>query len=227
MDGLGQERRFLCMSDTYIYTNTDLIKSYRSKINKILGEVTHELKATYKITFSFNVGSGGRNMVTEIVGGNEGFDLDCNIKVKCLSKNQDASKIRKDIMNAFAEHSSKYGFSPSQDKTRVFRIQIKDREASKIIFGCDFAILRESVVNGKKKTELIHFDKKSQKYVWNDMTEGYKTLEKEEMFCKQHDLWQDVRDEYLVRKAKYGHNKESIYTYIETVDVISKQNGYK
>ena len=82
-------------------------------------------------------------MVTYDVESNVGFDLDVNIYVNDDECRFSAKEIKTKIMLALNKVVHYYGYDNVEDSTRVITIKVKDKENSKILHSCDFAIVND------------------------------------------------------------------------------------
>ena len=116
----------------------------------------------------------------------------------------------------------------AEDSTRVITIKVKDRQNSKILHSCDFAIVNDYMDDdGNERQEYIHFNKKQKSYSWQEQPQGFYLLDEKEEWIKECGYWQDVRDLYLYKK---NHNndshKHSRSIYAETIHEICQRYGY-
>lgn len=117
-----------------------------------------------------------------------------------------------------------YGYDNCENGTRVFTIKAKDTEHSRIIHSCDFAIVKNNHKNGEM---YIRFNKNTHSYTWEMQSAGFKNLSAKEEFCKDNQLWTEVRELYLEKKnLNTDKNKKSRSIYAETVHEICQENGY-
>lgn len=127
-------------------------------------------------------------------------------------------------MQAFNRHARKYHYDDCEDSTRVFTIKVKDRENSRILHSCDFAIVHKY---GRDQQEYIHFNKKSDAYYWTEQSDGFYHLPDKILFCKDHALWQEVKDTYIEKKnTNANKHKKSRSIFAETVHQVCQRNGY-
>lgn len=116
----------------------------RDELISIIKETQHLLRDEF--TFRFDcVGSYKRNMVTYDPTSNIGFDFDVNLEVNDNDENS----------------------------TQVITIKFKDRKNARIHHSCVFAIVNNSAnEEGYKCQEYIPFDKKQNRYMWEEQSDG-------------------------------------------------------
>ena len=81
--------------------------------------------------------------------------------------------------------------------------------------------------NGNECQEYIHFNKKQNKYSWQEQPQGFYLLEEKAEWVKANGYWNVMRDLYLTKK---NHNndshKHSRSIYAETIHEICQKYGY-
>lgn len=209
------------------YVNPQQLSSAKRDLTQIIHSVQNEVRQYFAFQFYF-VGSIEHNMVTYDVKSNVGFDLDVNIYVNDDECRFSAKKIKTKIMLALNKVVHRYGYDNAEDSTRVITIKAKDRKNSKILYGCDFAIVNDYVDDdGNERQEYIRFNKKQKSYSWQEQPQGFYLLDEKAEWIKDCGYWQDVRDLYL---AKKNHNndlhKHSRSIYAETIHEICQRYGY-
>lgn len=237
MVGKGQKGGIFMYNFEYV-TQKEL-QPVKRELIELIEQAKEKLRDEVAFNYSF-VGSSARNMVTQDIKSNCGFDFDVNLKVK----DGDPKYIRNRIMRAFDEVINEinnkrkwqmtntlfktdfplYGYDNCENGTRVFTIKAKDTEHSRIIHSCDFAIVKNNHKNGEM---YIRFNKNTHSYTWEMQSAGFKNLSAKEEFCKDNQLWTEVRELYLEKKnLNTDKNKKSRSIYAETVHEICQENGY-
>ena len=74
-------------------------------------------------------------MITQDVKGNIGFDFDVNIEVNDGDEKYKPQVIREMLKVAFDRVVPQYGYSPTEQSTRVLTIKFKDTAHSRIVHG--------------------------------------------------------------------------------------------
>ena len=200
-------------------------------VKKELIEIIHAVQNNLRDKFTFRydfVGSASRNMITQDVKSNIGFDFDINIEVNDDEQRYSPKQIREMLKKAFDRVASKFGYSPAEQSTRVLTIKVKDKEHSKILHSCDVAVVNNYIDDdGYECQEYIHFDKKSNKYLWEERSAGYYQLSEKETFIKKNIPRKILRDLYLQKKnTNKDPYKKSRTIYAEAVHEICQKNGY-
>lgn len=75
-----------------------------------------------------------------------------------------------------------------------------DRFRSRIVYHYDFAIIHNCIKKGKSVQQYIHFNKKTQTYLWCNQSKGYYMLPEKIEWLKKNGLWQKLRNYYLDNK---------------------------
>lgn len=188
----------------YISKNNEEVKKAYQDIISMLREVQNIVKD--KFTFRYDVvGSYKRNMITYDAKSNIGFDFDFNIKVND-DDNYSVKEIKEVIlMNAFRKVVAKYGYENPENSTRVITIKKVNKKKSTILHSCDFAIVNNYTDEDNNECqEYIHFDKKKNRYYWNEQSVGYYMLPEKIEWLKSGDdgaeCWKELRDLYILKK---------------------------
>lgn len=192
----------------------------KKELVELITLVKNELSDYFDFRYDF-VGSIPKNIVTRNKKSNIGYDFDVNLKVDC-DINLSPKKIKKIIMQCFDKYARLYGYDYCEDSTRVITIKVKDRENSRIIHSCDFAIVRE-FEDGIQ--QYIRFNKNYNSYSWEYQPKGFYQLEERQKLIKQYGLWQDVRELYLYKKnTNDDSNKKSRSIFAETINEVYMRN---
>lgn len=199
------------------------LKPAKKQLMELIHKVQDEVRDNFTFQYEF-VGSVKRNMVTWDVKSNAGFDFDVNIIVNDCDGDFDAEKTKNILMCAFNKYARKYGYDSCEDSTRVFTIKVKDRKNSRIRYSCDFAIVNDY---GNNQQEYIRYNKKRKNYTWEEQTKGFYCLPEKIKFCKDNQLWQEVREIYLDKKNyNTDSNKKSRSIFAETIHEVCHRNGF-
>ena len=205
------------------YVSKKELKPAKKQLMELIHKVQDEVRDSFTFQYKF-VGSVQRNMVTCDVKSNAGFDFDVNIMVNDDDKDFEAEEIKNILMCAFKKYARKYGYDSCEDSTRVFTIKVKDRKNSRIRHSCDFAIVNDYANN---QQEYIRYNKKRKNYTWEEQTKGFYCLPEKIEFCKDNQLWQEVREIYLDKKNyNMDSNKKSRSIFAETIHEVCHRNGF-
>jgi hypothetical protein len=139
-----------------------------------------------------------------------------------------AKELREMLKAAFDRIVPSYGYSPAEQSTRVLTIKFKDTAHSRIAHSCDIAIVNNYTDDdGYERQQYIHFDKKSNRYLWEERSEGYYLLPEKEEWIKENGLQTDLRECYLWRKnTNADPHKRSRTIYADAVHEICQRFGY-
>lgn len=204
----------------YKYVTKKEAKAKKKEIIQLINLVQKEVHNDFTFHYEF-VGSAKRNMVTYDPQSNIGYDFDIDIAVNVKKDEYTAKEIKHKLMYAFNKYAKNYHYDFCEDSTRVLTIKVKDIKNSKILYSCDFAIVR----NGTK--QYIHFNKKENVYTWESQPNEFANLSKEIKYCKENRLWQKVKTLYLQKKnTNTDIHKKSRSIFAETIHQIYQQNQH-
>ena len=208
----------------YEYVPKEIALPIKEDIIELIKLVQNEVRNDFTFRFDF-IGSAKRNMITYAPKSDIGFDFDVNIEVNDDDENFTPKEIKHILMKTFDKYVYGYRYDHCKDNTRVFTIKVKDRDNSRILHSCDFAIVNNY---GKNRQEYIRFNKKQKSYSWEEQPKGFYDLPNKIEFCKSDPcLWNEVRDLYLYKKNFNNDiDKKSRSIFAETIHEICQQNGY-
>lgn len=209
------------------YVSRKQLSPVKNDLIQIIHSVQNLIREDFTFQYHF-VGSSRRNMVTYDVKSNIGFDFDVDLYVNDDECRYSAKEIKTKIRLALNKVAHRYGYDDAEDSTRVITIMVKDKKNSRILHSCDFAIVNDYVDDeGFEGQEYIHFNKKYNKYSWEEQPQGYYLLEEKADWIKYNGLWQDVRTLYLDKKNRNNdYHKHSRSIYAETIHQICQKYGY-
>lgn len=227
MDGMGIKNKGRRTDmHNFKYVTRKQLSPVKNDLISIINSVQNQLRDEFTFQFYF-VGSVKRNMVICDVGTNIGYDFDVNIQVNDSSVSLTAKEIKTKIRLALNKVAPRFGYDNAEDSTRVLTIKVKDKQNSRILHSCDFAIVNDYIDDdGCERQQYIHFNKKQNKYSW-EQSQGYYLLEEKEEWIKDNDYWQEMRTLYLYKKNHNSdHYKHSRSIYAETIHEIYQKYGY-
>lgn len=209
------------------YVTRQQLSPVKNELIQIINIVQDQIRKDFTFQFFF-VGSTRQNMVTYNVGTNIGYDLDVDIQVNTSSDDLTAKEIKTKIRLALDRVTLGYGYDYPEDSTRVITIKFKDRKNSRIVHSCDFAIINNYIDDdGSEGQEYIYFNKKQNKYTWENQSYKYYLLDEKVNWLKDNAHWQDVRTLYLNKKnCNNDYYKHSRSIYAETIHEICQKYGY-
>lgn len=218
------------MEELKMYHFEFVSKKKRAPIKKKLIALINEVQDIVRKDFTFRydfVGSDKRNMVTCDFKSNIGFDFDVNIEINDEDNSFSAKEIKLKLMNALNKMARKYGYDFAEDSTRVITIKVKDRENSKILHSCDFAIVNNYVDDdGYNRQEYIRFNKKHKSYSWEEQPNGYYMLPEKADWIQENEYIPELRQIYLDKKNRNTLHKRSRTLYAEAVHEICQIYGF-
>lgn len=204
---------------TYEYVTKKALKPVKEQIEKIIRDLQTSLRSE-SVTFEVKlIGSGAKNLVTKVVGGNTGFDFDYNFVVQ-KDNNLDPKELRLLFVRKLGEIISDTRYSNVSNGKQSFTIKVVDKKKSQIIHGCDFATVNEYVDDQNSFRQEILVQYANNLYHWEDkpISKNYTTKVSN---LKANGLWNEVRDEYLKIKNSNGdENKKSYTMYYEAVNNV-------
>lgn len=209
------------------YVTRKQLSPVKKDLIQIICSIQNLLHDDFTFQYHF-VGSCKRNLVTYDADTNIGYDFDVNIQVNSTSEHLTAKEIKIKIKDALDKVAIQFGYDHAEDSTRVLTIKFKDKENSRILHSCDFAIVNDYIDDdGYEGQQYIHFNKKQNKYFWAEQPNGYYLLEEKADWIKSNDHWQEVRTLYLDHKNRNSDpHKHSRSIYAETIHQICQKYGY-
>lgn len=200
------------------YVSKSEYKPLKNQIIELLYDVQDEVRSYFTFRFDF-IGSTKRNMITQDIKSNIGFDFDVNIEVNDDDEDYTATDIRNKLRNAITKVSRNYGFTKCEDSTRVITIKKANRWYSTIEHSCDFAVVYGS--------QYIRYNKGGQKYSWESQSKGYINIEQRADTLKNDKnkkYWNEVREVYIDKKNRNTNpDKHSRSIYAETINEVYKR----
>lgn len=213
--------RLYNMMHNFEYVPSAEYMPVKKELEKLINAVQNELRDDY-FTFSFTyVGSTHRKLITQDVGGNQGYDFDVNIHVNDDNEEFSPEEIRRVIRKAFDKHGKTFGYDFCEDSTRVLTIKRKDVFRSRILSSCDLAIVYDCE-DGRQ--QYIHFNKNQRTYEWKYLPMSNAKLEARAQWLKENCYWNEVREVYLYKKNwNCNQDKRSRSLYAETINELYKR----
>ncbi|MBQ9791356.1 MAG: hypothetical protein IJW28_02105 [Clostridia bacterium] len=200
------------------YVSKNERKQAKLDLIELIKCVQDEVREYFTFRFDF-IGSEPLNMVTRDLNSNIGYDFDVNIEVNNKDDIYSAEEIKRIIRLAFDEYNRYFDYDYCEDSSRVLTIKVKDRENSRIIHSCDFAIVY-NLNDGRQK--YIRYIKKQERYVWEFQPKGYyKQSEKIKKLKQNNKFWEDVRTVYLKKKNNnINPTKKSRHLRAEAINEV-------
>lgn len=193
----------------YLPVKKDLIK--------IINQVQDIVRNDFTFRFDF-IGSASRNAITIDEGSNTGYDFDVNIRVNDDDENYNPQEIKSILINAFNRVVGNYGYDYGEDSKRVITIKVKDKDNSRILHSCDFAVVYDC---SDGRQQFIYFNKSQKTYEWQYQPKGFYKLEEKMQKIKNNYFWNELKDLYLLKKNKNEDTKKkSRSIWAESVNEI-------
>jgi len=212
---------------TFEIVSKSELKPVKNDIEEIIMALQDAMRER-KVTFSFKlVGSGGKHLVTRVVNGNTGFDLDYNL---CIQNDGDysAKELRKDIKKELENILKETKYSTVSEGKQAMTFKYVDHKNSKIIHSCDLALVKDyEDENGDSIQNIIIRQQQDETYIWNKRphTKNYYVKLSN---LKANGLWQELKDEYL--KLKNNNNdkeKKSFSLFFEAISNVYNRYDWK
>ena len=207
----------------YEYVSKSEYGPAKADFEIIIRKVQKILRNEKGITFQPRlVGSGGRHLITRLIGGNKGFDLDYNL---ILQKHQDDDPgfIRGIFLNAF-QMAAKGTLYKVESSTSAITIKYIDKRENKIKYSCDLAIIE---YDDEYEDDGYYIIKKEcGKFVWKERSNSYglDTKLKEIREWNSNEWWNWIKEEYLtVKNSNKDTDKHSFSLYNEAVCNVYNQ----
>lgn len=206
--------------NNFQYVTRKQLSPIKKELIQIINSVQNEVR--HQFTFQYIwVGSTGFNMVTYNVGTNIGYDFDVDIHINDDKGKFSAKEIRTIIRKAIDRIASRFGYDYAEDSTSVITIKFKDRQHSRIIHSCDFAIVKAGNANQQK---YICFNKSQKSYLWQEQPKEFYLLTKKADWIRNNGYWNEVRKLYLDKKnLNNDSHKHSRSIYAETINEICQK----
>lgn len=207
----------------FCYVTKKVATPVKAKLLGIIHEGQKSVRDNFTFQFTF-IGSSSRNMITYDRKSNIGFDFDVNIEVNDDDENYKPKEIRTIIRNALDKVVRRYGYDYCEDSTRVLTIKMKDRENSRIVHSCDFAIVH-NCKDGRQ--QYIRYNKDNQTYTWEYQGVGFKTLPDKIDCLNENGYWGELRNYYIEKKNNNNNpQKHSRSIYAEAINEMCQKKGY-
>ena len=209
------------------YVSKNQAAPVKKELIAILNRVQNILREHFTFRYDF-IGSSARNMITQDVKSNIGFDFDINIEINDDEQRYSPKQIREMLKSAFDRVVFYYGYSPAEQSTRVLTINVKDTANSRILHSCDIAVVNNFIdENGNECQEYIRRNKQTGCYTWELQPNGYYMLQEKAGWIDCNDLKSELRDLYLRKKRmNIDLHKKSRTLYAESVHEICQKFGY-
>lgn len=217
MGGLG------CRKENYMnhfkYVTAEEARPYKERVLNM----TRELQDRVRDYFTFQnyfIGSSARNMITFDERANIGFDFDINYAINDFEQEYGPDEIHQIIFKGLSNIYLRYGFNRIEESTRVITLKKIDPFNSRILHGCDIALVNDYEDDGRQCQEYIRFNKSLHNFTWEQQTAPY-YLEEKVSEIKKAKLWNEVREVYINKKNNNDNpNKKSRALYAETLNEV-------
>jgi len=199
-----------------------VIKSEYQPVRNQLEEIIHKVQDLVRAEFTFQyhlIGSGGRHLITRVIGGNQGFDFDYNL----ILNGPGGGEIwlpefaRPTLFEAFKEAIKGTPYNAIENKTPAITIKVVDRSNSRIIQSCDFAVVYYPENDNTHYYKYDRLNKVTTTYTWEER-ELSRNVDDKKDWIVENNHWPQLKDEYLkLKNTNNDPNKVSFSLYHEAV----------
>ena len=219
--GMG-ERRYKYM---YEYVKKSEYAPVRKELEGIIKRVQNEMWERYGLTFQFQlIGSGKRNLVKRLSGGNGGYDFDYNLIIQRWGDmyNSKVMIVKQGFMDAFKGAVKGTPYSSPKDSTSAITIKVIDKKQKKVFHSCDFAIIYYEDYSVNNGYYYLRNDKKRNVYEFVFRSINFGIEEKVHDILGKNDGWTCISEEYRkLKDINEGKGKHSYSLYAEAVNNVS------
>ncbi len=213
----------------YEYVTRAEYQPVRERLEKIIRQVQVVMRKKYKTTFQFRlIGSGKRHLITRIKGGNTGYDFDYNLILQAPETGYRylADVVKEQFMSAFREALKGTEYSNPKDSTSAITIKVVDKEHSRIVHSCDFAIIyydEDKIENGYCYLKCQKDRRTGEKnYVFELRSTSRDIDSVLDYVLEYKNGWNYIREEYLTLKNNNRDpDKHSFSLYLEAVHNVA------
>lgn len=202
----------------YEYVNKRELTLGREEVEAIIRSAQDIMKKRYNTTFQYAlIGSVKRHLVTKIKNGNKGYDYDYNLIIQKSDQWNNPKNLKQQFITAFSEAVKGTSYKPPEDSTSCITIKVVDKNNSRIIRSCDFAIIYYICEN---KNDGYRYLKnwKNVRYSF-EYRKNSKDAESSLDYILEHENgWNMIREEYLeLKNCNKDINKKSFVLYLESI----------
>ena len=202
----------------------------RIEVEEIIKKVQNLVRD--KFTFRFKlVGSGGRHLITRIVGGNQGYDFDYNLILNNPDENHywKPDFAREALFRAFQIAIKGSIFNKIENSKSAITIKAVDNRNSRIVQSCDFAVIYYPNDQEYSYFKYARYNKVNNIYTWEVRQLSINVDEKLNWIKENVDRgWEIVKEEYLkVKNSNSDIDKHSFQLYLEAINNVYNQEYYQ
>lgn len=212
----------------YEYVLKKEYKPVRLELEQIIKKVQDYVREYFTFQFKL-VGSGDKHLITRVKDGNKGFDFDYNLILNSPSANEywKPKFAKETLIEAFKKAIKGTQYDYPENSTTSITIKVKDRNNSKIIHSCDFAVIYYPTDEDYFK--YVRFNKEKNNYTWEVRNCSRNYHDKLEWLKNNvNGYWNAITEEYLkVKEGNKDPNKHSFQLYYETINNLINQFYYQ
>lgn len=210
------------------YVNKKDAAPLKNELLQLIHSVQKEVRKKFTFNYYF-VGSCRRNMITQDIKGNMGFDFDVNFEPNDPDENYSPNEIHDIIFKAIQKCFKQSEYSKIEKSTSVITIKAIDKNKKLVKYSCDIALVYNYYDDEKQKMlqQYIRYNKPQNNYTWEYRGEDHYQLDNKIAWLKKNKLWNELRDCYLDNK---GHNndknKHSRSIFAESINDVCNEYDY-
>jgi hypothetical protein len=205
------------MKHDFQYVPKKQVKELKRELRDMIHEIQDEVREYFTFQYRF-IGSAARDMVTQDMKSNKGFDFDINFYPNDDEEEYEPDEIRQIFLNAINKIAPKFGYGGCENKTKTLCIKVVDYMKSRIVYSCDFVIVFDCP-DGRQ--QYIRRNKQSGQCSWEYQPQGYSGIEEKANWLKRNNHWEELMNYYLDKKNwNNDSNKKSRSLYAESIKEV-------
>ena len=211
--------------EQYEFVSRSVYGPERAELEKILQKIRSYIsKNESQLDFDYElIGSGNKHLITQVVGGNRGYDFDFNLIIDNPGKDQKwvGKYVHDSFLKAIRFAVKGTDYSEPEESTSVLTIKKVDTKHKRIVCSCDFAIV---YYDDPKQQYYLHFHKENGGFGFLKRSFKYDVDDVVKRILDDNPgNWNLIRDEYLKLKNNDVQKKRSFVLYVEAVRNVYDQ----
>lgn len=216
--------------EKYEFVSKKEYQPIRNDIEKIINKVQNLVRDRFTFRFKL-VGSGGRHLITRVVGGNKGYDFDYNLILNSPDENHfwKPCFARETLFKAFQSAIKGTTFNKIENSKSAITIKSVDYKNSKVVQSCDFAVIYYPNDEEYSYFKYARYNKHNNVYTWEIRNSSINVDEKLNWIKENVDSgWEIVKEEYLkIKNSNNDLDKHSFQLYIEAINNVYNKEYYQ
>lgn len=206
------------VKNMYEIVEKDEYQPVRSQLEEIIHQVQEIVRREFTFQYQL-IGSGSHHLITRIKGGNQGFDFDYNLILNGPGDGKiwNPEFARTTIFSALKKAIQNTPFDGPHNKTPAISIKVVDQNNSRIIHGCDFAVVYYPEEEESHYYKYARLNKATSTYTWEER-KLCRDVDELKNWVVSNNHWNELREEYIDLKNKNTDpDKVSFSLYHEAV----------